>query len=74
MDARQMVDAAINWTTVPLKVNCTIPRLGVHRYAGIKMLSSMALWQTTVAIIITVITFQLPFIVFIAIVIVMCNN
>ncbi|XP_044177630.1 proprotein convertase subtilisin/kexin type 4-like isoform X4 [Acropora millepora] len=30
MDARRMVDAAMNWTTVPLKVNCTIPRLGVN--------------------------------------------
>ena len=52
MDARGMVDAAINWTTVPLKVNCTIPRPGVNRYAGIK------LRQITVAI-----TFHLPFIV-----------
>ena len=43
MDARRMVDAAINWTTVPLKVNCSIPRRGVNRYAGIKLLSSMTL-------------------------------
>ncbi|KAM7439362.1 Proprotein convertase subtilisin/kexin type 5 [Porites harrisoni] len=25
MDATKMVDAALNWTTVPTKVNCTIP-------------------------------------------------
>ena len=53
MDARRMVDAAMKWTTVPLKVNCTIPRPGVNRYAGIK------LRQITVAMI----TFHLPFIV-----------
>ena len=58
MDARGMVDAAMNWTTVPLKVNCTIPRPGVNRYAGIKLLSSTTLRQITVAI-----TFHLPFIV-----------
>jgi len=31
MDARQMVELASNWTTVPPKVTCTIPRLGVYR-------------------------------------------
>ena len=25
MDATKMVDAALKWTTVPAKVNCTIP-------------------------------------------------
>lgn len=65
MDASRMVDAAMNWTTVPLKVNCTVPRLNVNRYAGIKLLSSMTLWQITIAI-----TFHLPFIVFIGIAIV----
>ena len=43
MDARRMVDAAINWTTVPLKVTCTIPGPTVNRYAGITLLSSMTL-------------------------------
>ena len=58
MDARGMVDAALKWTTAPLKVNCTILRPGVNRYAGIKLLSSTTLRQITVAI-----TFHLPFIV-----------
>lgn len=31
MDAKKMVDLAMNWTTVPTKVNCTIPRDGVNR-------------------------------------------
>ncbi len=31
MDAKKMVDLAINWTTVPPKVNCTILRHGVNR-------------------------------------------
>ncbi|KAL9963202.1 hypothetical protein ACROYT_G032380 [Oculina patagonica] len=30
MDAKKMVDLAVNWTTVPPKVNCTIPRHGVN--------------------------------------------
>ncbi|XP_044184496.1 proprotein convertase subtilisin/kexin type 6-like isoform X1 [Acropora millepora] len=30
MDARGMVDAALKWTTAPLKVNCTILRPGVN--------------------------------------------
>ena len=31
MDAKKMVDLAVNWTTVPPKVNCTIPLYGVNR-------------------------------------------
>ena len=31
MDAKKMVDLAINWTTVPPKVICTVPRYGVNR-------------------------------------------
>ena len=31
MDAKKMVDLAINWTTVPPKVICTVPHYGVNR-------------------------------------------
>jgi len=31
MDAKKMVDLALNWTTVPAKVTCTVPRYGVNR-------------------------------------------
>ena len=31
MDAKKMVDLALNWTTVPPKVTCTVPRYGVNR-------------------------------------------
>ena len=31
MDVKKMVDLAVNWTTVPPKVNCTIPLYGVNR-------------------------------------------
>ena len=31
MDAKKMVDFAVNWTTVPPKVNCTVPLYGVNR-------------------------------------------
>ena len=90
MDARRMVDAAMNWTTVPLKVTCTIPRLGVNRYAGIKLLCPMTRSHKVhsfyyhrakikaVSLIlwqITVaVTFQLPFIVFIGIAIAIVHD
>ena len=32
MDASRMVEFASNWTTVPEKVTCTIPRLALKRY------------------------------------------
>ena len=31
MDASRMVEFASNWTTVPEKVTCTIPRLAVKK-------------------------------------------
>jgi len=31
MDVKKMVDLAVNWTTVPPKVNCTVPLYGVNR-------------------------------------------
>ena len=31
MDAKKMVDLAVNWTTVPPKVICRVPRYGVNR-------------------------------------------
>ena len=32
MDAKKMVDLAVNWTTVPPKVTCTVPvHYGVNR-------------------------------------------
>ena len=31
MDAKKMVDLALNWTTVPPKVTCRVPRYGVNR-------------------------------------------
>ena len=34
MDASKMVEVAVNWSTVPPKVTCTIPRLHVYRYDG----------------------------------------
>ena len=30
MDASKMIDAAIRWTRVPSKVNCSIPRRGIN--------------------------------------------
>ena len=30
MDASKMIDAAIRWTRVPPKVNCSIPRRGIN--------------------------------------------
>ena len=37
MDARKMVDAAINWTSVPSKVICTIPGPNSNRWVIIQL-------------------------------------